>query len=451
MLKKLKKHLIETLFLGVKIKPEELRGATSMFFSLFLILMTAYFLKPAREMLILTEETAEIRSYAVAIQAALLVIMLPIYGKFSRKFTTSNFMRVITTLFAFILILFYFAAIEGKNISVFFFIWNGVYSVIVIAHFWAFATDLFTREAGERLFVIIAFGGSTGAWVGSVISQVLVNYLSAHELILLSSATLALSMAPALYAVKTLPPECILQEETPKHKIKKSLLACFQIVLTRRFLLSIFLFVILFNLVNSTGEYLLSSTLERDFEAGITSGEITVEQNETIESQEDIIKEKKEKYVGQFYSKLFSNVNLAGLLIQFFLVSRLIRYAGFSWAFAFTPLVVFLGYSSLLIIPALGLLRIVKISENSLDYSLLNTTKQMLYLPLSRQEKYEARATIDSFGQRFGDFLQAGVIFLGLNVFHFVYREFIVLVILFAICNLFLAYFILHERKRLLK
>jgi AAA family ATP:ADP antiporter len=52
-------------------------------------------------------------------------------------------------------------------------------------------------------------------------------------------------------------------------------------------------------------------------------------------------------------------------------------------------------------------LRIVKISENSLDYSLLNTTKQMLYLPLARQEKYEARATIDSFGQRAGDLLQA--------------------------------------------
>jgi AAA family ATP:ADP antiporter len=144
-------------------------------------------------------------------------------------------------------------------------------------------------------------------------------------------------------------------------------------------------------------------------------------------------------------------VNLAGALIQFFLVSRLIRYAGFSMAFIFTPLVVFLGYSSLMLIPVLALLRAVKISENSLDYSLLNTTKQMLYLPLNRQEKYEARATIDSFGQRLGDLFQAGLVFLGINIFGFVFREFIAVVIILSICNVFLAYFILRERNRLLK
>lgn len=436
MLNKFKKHLLETLSLGVKTEPEELRGVVGMFFSIFLILMTAYFLKPAREMLILTEGTAEIRSYAVAMQALLLIILLPVYGKFSRKYSTSNFMRVITILFACILVLFYIAGKMGYHISVPFFIWIGVYGVIVIAHFWAFATDLFTREAGERLFVIIAFGGSTGAWVGSAISQVLVNYLGAHELILLSSATLALSMVPALYAVKALPPECVLLEDTPESEVKTSLLACFQIVLTRRFLLMIFVFIILFNLINSTGEYLLSSTLEREFETGSINGKITID---------------KAIYVGQFYSGFFFIVNLAGMLIQFFLVSRLIRHAGFSWAFVLTPLVVFLGYSSLFIVPALAILRIIKVSENSLDYSLLNTTKQMLYLPLSRQEKYEARATIDSFGQRLGDLLQAGVVFLGLNIFNFVFSEFIVVVIILALCNVFIAYSILRERGRMLK
>ena len=149
--------------------------------------------------------------------------------------------------------------------------------------------------------------------------------------------------------------------------------------------------------------------------------------------------------MGKFYSGFFAMVNLAGALIQFFLVSRLIRYAGFSWAFAFTPLIVLLGYSSLLLIPTLAILRLVKMSENSLDYSLLNTTKQMLYLPMNRQEKYEARATIDSFGQRVGDLLQAVVVFIGLNIFHFVYKGFISVVVIFALCNAILALFILRE------
>ena len=428
--------LLEILFLGVKTRPEEIKGVLGMFFSLFLILMTNYFLKPAREMLILTEGTAEIRSYAVAVQALVLIFFLPVYGKFSRKYNCNNFLKIVTIVFAVVLMIFYFSASLGYHISVPFFVWYGVYNLIVIAQFWAFATDLFTREAGERLFVIIAFGGSIGAWIGATISRVLVTHMSASELILLSSATLILSMIPALYAVKALPPECILEDCTPIQNMKTSFLACFQIVFTRRILLVIAIFVILFNLINTTGEYLLSSTLEKEFTAGILNGSITIG---------------KGVYVGKFYSEFFSIVNLAGLLIQFFLVSKLIRYAGFGWAFAFTPLIVLLGYTSLILIPTLAILRIVKISENSLDYSLLNTTRQMLYLPMDRQEKYEARATIDSFGQRIGDLLQAGVVFIGLNIFHFVYRGFISVVLIFALVNAFLAYFILRERRRLIK
>ena len=434
---KIKNLLLEILFLGVKTKPEERKGILGMFSSLFIILMTTYFLKPAREILILTEGTAELRSYAVAMQAVFLIFLLPVYGKFSRRYSCNNFMRAVTIFFSLIFILFYIASSLGYHISVVFFIWLGIYGVVIIAQFWAFATDLLTREAGERLFVIIAFGGSIGAWFGATVSRVLINYLSASELILLSSATLALSMIPALYAVRTLPRGCLLEDVCdPIRNIKTSFWACFQIVFTRRILLMIAIFVILFNLINTTGEYLLSSTLEREFARGATNGTITIA---------------KGVFVGKFYSDFFSIVNFVSALIQFFLVSRLIRFAGFSWAFIFTPLVVFLGYSSLFIVPTLAILRLIKISENSLDYSLLNTTKQMLFLPMNRQEKYEARATIDSFGQRVGDLLQAGVVFIGLNFYHFVFKGFISVVVLFSVCNIILVYLILRERQRLIK
>lgn len=430
-----KKLLLETLFLGVKTRPGERKGVICMFVSLFLILMTTYFLKPAREILILTEGTAEIRSYAVAAQALLLIFLLPFYGKLSRKFSCSGFMRFITILFSVILILFYIVSLFGVPISVAFFVWLGVFSVIVAVQFWAFATDIFTREAGERLFVIIAFGGSTGAWAGAALSRVLVNYLSAHDLILLSSITLTMSMIPAIYAVRSLPPECLLNECTSIYETKTSFLACFQIVLTRRFLLLILAFIVIFNFINSTGEYLLSSTLESSFDAGVADGSITID---------------KALYIGKFYSSFFVAVNLAGAVIQFFLVSRFIRHAGFFWAFALAPLVVMLGYGSLLFVPTLFFLRLFKISENSLDYSILNTTRQMLYLPLSRQEKYEGRATVESFGQKFGDLLQAVIVFLGINVFHFVLREFILILFFLSLLNAFFAYLILRERNRLI-
>ncbi len=433
---KIKNILLDTFFLGVKTNPDERKGITGLFISLFLILMTTYFLKPAREILILTEGTAEIRSYAVGIQAILLIIILPVYGSFSRKYSCNSFMRSMIILFSLVLLGFFIAAYLGFHISMVFYVWLGVYTVLVIAQFWAFATDLFTREAGERLFVIIAFGGSIGAWAGSAISRVLVNYMGVNGLILLSSVTLALSILPVMYAVKTLPPECILEDCTPIQYMKKSLLACFQIVLTRRILLMIAIFIVLFNLINSTGEYLLSSTLERNFSEGVTAGKITVE---------------KSVYVGRFYSGFYTVVNFTGAVIQFFLVSRLLRFSGFSWAFVLTPLVVMIGYGSLLLMPTLAFLRIVKITENSLDYSLFNTMKQMLYLPMSRQEKYEARATIDSFGQRVGDLLQAWMVFIGINIFHFAFKGFVAVVVILAVVNAILAYFVLRERGRSIK
>ena len=55
----------------------------------------------------------------------------------------------------------------------------------------------------------------------------------------------------------------------------------------------------------------------------------------------------------------------------------------------------------------------LKIADNSIDYSLGNTTKQALWLPTSREAKYKAKQAVDSFFVRMGDVLQAGLVFLG--------------------------------------
>ena len=60
-----------------------------------------------------------------------------------------------------------------------------------------------------------------------------------------------------------------------------------------------------------------------------------------------------------------------------------------------------------------SLMGIVKVADNSLDYSLGNTTKQALWLPTSREAKYKAKQAVDSFFVRAGDVIQAGIVFGG--------------------------------------
>jgi len=55
---------------------------------------------------------------------------------------------------------------------------------------------------------------------------------------------------------------------------------------------------------------------------------------------------------------------------------------------------------------------VLKITDNSSDYSIQNTARQTLFLPTSREAKYKAKAAIDAFFMRFGDVLQAGIVYL---------------------------------------
>lgn len=428
--------LKRTLFLGVTLRPGETVGVIAMFSSLFLILFTAYLLKPAREMLILTEGTAEIRSYAVALQALLLLVFIPIYGKFSRRFDSYRYMQIVTVICVATLLAFAAAGKAGLAVSVPYFVWLGAYSVLIIAQFWAFASELYCREAGERLFVIVALGASLGAWIGSAVSRELVNYFDAYGLMIAGAITLGLSSLPVKWATLSVPEGSRGADEEGAKTEQASLFAGFQLVFSRRYLMLMAMFVIMLNLVNTTGEYLLSAILETLYEQGSVAGTIDVD---------------KGTYVGRFYGTFYFMVNLLGVLIQFFAVSRLIRFAGFNVAFLFTPIVIFLGYASLALLPVIAWFRYFKIAENSLDYSLQNTARQMLYLPLSRQEKYEARAVIDPFGQRIGDMLQAGIIFAGLHLLNLQSQQFIPVAAVMAGLSLVLALLIVRERSRLLK
>src|SRR4029450_9222797 len=70
--------------------------------------------------------------------------------------------------FASNILLFLLAERAGIGIGIAFFLWLGIYNVMVIAQFWAFANDIYTPEQGRRLFPLIGVGSSLGAWIGSV-------------------------------------------------------------------------------------------------------------------------------------------------------------------------------------------------------------------------------------------------------------------------------------------
>ena len=69
----------------------------------------------------------------------------------------------------------------GLRVGIVYFLWVGIFNLMVIAQFWAFATDLYTPEQGKRLFPLIGVGSSLGAWVGSVRAGQIVSTSAARR------------------------------------------------------------------------------------------------------------------------------------------------------------------------------------------------------------------------------------------------------------------------------
>jgi AAA family ATP:ADP antiporter len=174
----------------------------------------------------------------------------------------------------------------------------------------------------------------------------------------------------------------------------------FALIRRDRYLALLAALTVLLNVVNTTGEYLLSRYVVEQSHALFPGG--------TAAAQAERV-----RFVGESYSRLYSTINLVGFLLQMFVVSRLFKWLGVGRSLLIHPIVALAGYLLLLRTPSLPLMAAVKVADNSINYSLGNTAKQALWLPTSREAKYKAKQVIDSFCVRAGDVGQAGIVFAG--------------------------------------
>jgi AAA family ATP:ADP antiporter len=179
----------------------------------------------------------------------------------------------------------------------------------------------------------------------------------------------------------------------------------FGMVLRRPYLLRIAMLLLLTNWVNTTGEYVLSRTVRADAERAVA--ELNVPEAE----RDDFVGTR----VGIFYADFYRGVNVLGLILQLFVVSRILRWFGVRAALFVLPFIALGGYAAIALGAAsmLSLVRWVKTAENAVDYSLQNTVRQALFLPTTREEKYKAKQAIDTFFVRAGDVLSALLVYAG--------------------------------------
>ena len=113
-------------------------------------------------------------------------------------------------------------------------------------------------------------------------------------------------------------------------------------------------------------------------------------------------------------------VNVLTLLIQTVFTARLVRWLGLGMTLALIPLLLSLGFVALAIMPVLPVLVMVQVMRRAGNYAIMRPAREMLYVVLSREEKYKAKNFIDTVVYRGGDaasaWIYAGMRSLGLGL-----------------------------------
>ena len=437
------------LRLFTDVKAGESKTVLLLALNVFMLLMAYYFIKPVREALILEGGGAEWKAYTSAAQAVLLLGAVRVYGSLASRYPRRRLINIVTTFFAASFGVFFLIAqlnISDFVLGVSFFLWVGIFNLMIVAQFWSFANDIYTRPEGERLFPIVAFGASAGAVAGSFVSGGIIDLAGSYMPILMAAAVLMLSLLATNYVDRI--EERRVREERPDSldtssapatssslsvaEVKKAIeereererresggavavkekeeeeaeeepiemetgMGPFKLVFKVRYLLLIALLILFLNWVNTSGEYILARVVEDAGAAatGGTGGEAF------------------RQFTGTFYSSFYGVVNMLALFIQLFLVSRIIKYLGMRIALLVLPVISLGAYTLIFLFPALAVVRWAKTAENATDYSLQNTVRHALFLPCTREQKYKAKQAIDSFFWRAGDVLSALVVFVG--------------------------------------
>lgn len=444
------------------VKRSEVLSVVLLTVNVFVLLTCYYVLKVVREPLILVGGGAEIKAYASAGQTLLLLGVVPAFGWLSSRVSRVRLLTTMQAIFIGCLVAFYVLVKAGAPVGVPFYLWLGIFSVLVVSNFWSFANDLYTEEQGKRLFAVIGVGASIGAIIGAFVPQLLHRLIGMNALMLVAAAGLGLSIV--LYRVVDFRERA---SRAPKRDAKAGSAddgklgreGGFTLVIKDRYLRLLALMLLVATVINTTGEYVvgkLATDRAKAYAAHTVAAhpaapapDASARDGRPADAKpagdarpaKDSPEEKAEDdYISKFYSNYYTMVNLLSFLLQALVVARLLTTLGIRRALFIMPLVALGGWFALILFTNVTMVRIEKTAENSLDYSLHNTLRQATFLPTSRESKYKAKAAIDTFFFRMGDVVAGiGIVFLLVEVLGLGVRAFAILNVVLAVFWLLLA------------
>jgi AAA family ATP:ADP antiporter len=447
------------LRLFTEVKPGEGATAVMMFANVFLILLAYYFIKPLREGWIAVSDVEglskmEVKAYSSFAQSIILLFVVGWYAHLADRwdrvtlFTRATLFCISNMiLFWFLQPNFFFKSLPLSGIV--YYLWVGMFGVFVVAQFWTFCADVYTDERGKRMLPFIAIGATSGAAAGSWLVDQLVKsgIVPTEALLLVAIVPLIVSIVLVRRVEQREGHRAGIVDETAADKNagsaatpeKASIWSGARLVLISKFLLLAALVTVFTNWVNTNGENLLFRVIQEALavqaqEQGVAAGQPMLE----------FIRDGTTAFYGNFYFW----VNIVALLLQAFVASRLLKYGGFAAILLILPVIALMSYSVMALLPVLAVVKLMKIAENATDYSLNNTSRHVLWLPVSSAMKFRGKPAIDTLYVRLGDGLAAITVLVGVHLLALATAEFFAFNVFLVLCWLVAGVLLVREHRR---
>lgn len=348
----------------------------------FFIAMEYGISRPASSAFFVSKLGASYYPYAWLVGVPVNFFLIFLYNRFLPKMGCLAMMRLVIMLVMSIGLMTYLL-VDRSEIAVFcHYIWKDIYILLMFKQLWSLIHSTVDTQKARYLYGLFFGIGGLGSVIGSALPGFFAVALGSKTLFL---GTLPIYLLLGIFYQKAL-------NESQVHFGFRDPFASpsnnpFSFIFQKRFLFYIASLVMFMQLSVAFVEYQFNYYLQ----TALPTLDLRTE------------------YCG----RLFSIINMLTTSFQMLGGFLLIQTLGISLSHKIIPLLFFLQAALFAVIPSFRMVSMSFVSVKSIDHSFFGIIREMLYIPLTKEEKFQAKAVIDVFIYRFAKAFAAILLILG--------------------------------------
>jgi len=334
----------------------------------FLLVFGYAFARPCIDSIFLEHYSHDDLPLAWLLTSLASALVIAFYNRFNQRYAILSLYGATSLVCALSLALLLFLYFLGSNTSVFImYIWKELYMVVLMETYWSFADIVFSTRTARHTYGFAMAISSLGGLLGNVAVGPAANYLGTKFALWFLVAFLLLGYIIAFLGRK------IADEKPDASKSKASVDVGIKTLLNSNYLVPLAILACTIQVVTGLIDYQFNGMLQESY----------------------VNTDLRTELLGHIHA----TVNLIGITIQL-CMGPILRMFGIGATFKSIPLLLSGILLIFIVVPQFALLITVKIANKALDYSLYRGVKEMLYIPLTREEKTQGKGLIDIFMYR---------------------------------------------------